>query len=124
MGKSRGDHVPDRGNGNEEAKMKLDAIMIREIDNVATALRDIQRQERIILGLGEKKKGFMVYQAIPYGHKFSIRDINKGEDIVKYGEIIGRAISDIPSGTHAHIQNIESLRGRGDLDAEEPQHGI
>ena len=32
---------------------------------------------------------------IPAGHKFALKDIKKGEYIVKYGEIIGRAIEDI-----------------------------
>lgn len=111
----------DREKGTE---MKIDAIVIKENDNVGTALRDIQRQEKIIIGLGEQKKEFMVYQPIPYGHKFTIRNINKGEDIIKYGETIGRAVCEIPSGTHAHIQNIESLRGRGDLDASQGKHEI
>lgn len=104
--------------------MRIDAIVIKENDNVATALKDIQAQEKIIIGLGEEKKEFTVYQTIPYGHKFAVRDINKGEDIIKYGETIGRAVCDVPSGTHAHVQNIESLRGRGDLDASQGQHGI
>jgi altronate dehydratase small subunit len=44
-----------------------------------------------------------------------VGDISKGLDILKYGEVIGRATKNIASGTHAHIHNIESLRGRGDL---------
>ena len=52
---------------------------------------------------------------ISYGHKFAVRDIRAGDSILKYGETIGRATEDIPSGRHAHIHNIESLRGRGDL---------
>ena len=43
------------------------------------------------------------------------RDIRAGDSILKYGETIGRATEDIPAGRHAHIHNIESLRGRGDL---------
>jgi altronate dehydratase small subunit len=105
-------------------KKRIDAIVIQEIDNVATALREIQGRERIIVGMGEKKREFLVHQAIPYGHKLATRNISKGEDIIKYGEIIGRAICDIPSGTYAHIQNIESLRGRGDLETKERPHGI
>ena len=46
-----------------------------------------------------------------------MKDIALGENILKYGEVIGRATKDIRAGTHAHIHNIESLRGRGDLKA-------
>ena len=95
--------------------MKIDAIMISEKDNVATALREIELKERVTIGIGENKKEIFVQEHIPYGHKFAVMDIKKGENILKYGEVVGRATIDIPSGTHAHVQNIESLRGRGDL---------
>ena len=96
--------------------MKTDAIMIKEQDNVATALRDIQPDEKAVIGIGERDKQVLIQEYIPYGHKFAVKNIRKGENILKYGEIIGRATRNIPSGAHAHIQNIESLRGRGDLE--------
>jgi hypothetical protein len=40
------------------------------------------------------------------------------------GEVIGRATQAIPTGRHAHVHNIESLRGRGDLAAGEAAHGV
>ena len=55
-------------------------------------------------------------QDIPFGHKFAVTGIEKGVHIIKYGEIIGRATCPIRQGAHAHVQNIESLRGRGDLE--------
>jgi altronate dehydratase len=30
-------------------------------------------------------------QAIPLGHKFALRDIEAGEPVIKYGEVIGLA---------------------------------
>jgi altronate dehydratase small subunit len=65
--------------------------------------------------VGDDSREILVKEAIPYGHKFAVKDIASGEDILKYGEIIGRATKGIGAGEHAHIQNIESLRGRGDL---------
>jgi len=99
--------------------MKIDAILIKEQDNVATALRDIQPKERAIVGVGDGYKKILIREHIPYGHKFAVRDISVGANILKYGEIIGRATQDIASGAHAHIQNIDSLRGRGDLEPKE-----
>jgi len=95
--------------------MQIDAIMIKGQDNVATALRDIQPNEEITVGVGDEAKPFVVQEFISYGHKFSVKDIALRENILKYGEIIGRATKEIRAGTHAHIHNIESLRGRGDL---------
>ena len=96
--------------------MKIDSIVIKEKDNVATALRDLKPKEEITIGIEDNKKEFLIEEHIPFGHKFAVKEIVKGEDILKYGEVIGRATNDIASGTHAHIQNIESLRGRGDLE--------
>jgi altronate dehydratase small subunit len=66
--------------------------------------------------MGDEAKPFVVKEFISYGHKFSVNDIALGEKILKYGEIIGQATKEIRAGTHAHIHNIESLRGRGDLE--------
>ena len=96
--------------------MKRDAIVIKEDDNVATALRDLAAGETVSVGVGEAMVAVAVVDAITFGHKFAMRDIAAGEDILKYGEVIGRATAGIPAGAHAHVQNIESLRGRGDLE--------
>ena len=96
--------------------MKIDAIMIKLEDNVATALRDLKSKEAATISVGEIQKQMKVVEDIPYGHKFAVMNIEKGDNIIKYGEIIGRATHFIEEGAHAHIQNIESLRGRGDLD--------
>jgi altronate dehydratase small subunit len=96
--------------------MKVDAIMIKEEDNVATALRDLSRDENAEVSVGDKRVTVHIQEPIAYGHKFAARDIKRGENIIKYGEVIGSATGDIHSGSHAHVHNIESHRGRGDLE--------
>jgi altronate dehydratase small subunit len=98
--------------------MTIDAIMINDKDNVATALRDIQADELVTVNIGTSHKRMQVREDISYGHKFATKDIKKGGLILKYGETIGRAMNHIDKGAHAHIHNIESLRGRGDLAKE------
>ncbi len=95
--------------------MKRDAIVIKEADNVATALRSLSCREKVAVGVGDRTISVTMLDVVEFGHKFAITDISRGQDIVKYGEVIGRATADIAVGAHAHIQNIESLRGRGDL---------
>ena len=53
---------------------------------------------------------------VPFGHKIAVRYIKSGEPIVKYGEIIGDANTDIKTGEYVHIHNMEARRGRGDLE--------
>ena len=98
--------------------MKQNAIMIKAQDNVATALRDLDAGRTYQFVAGKETLSVTMKESIAYGHKFAAVDISKGADIIKYGEIMGRATADISQGAHAHVQNIESLRGRGDLKKE------
>lgn len=42
------------------------------------------------------------------GHKYAVRDMQKGESIVKYGYPIGIAETDIKAGEHVHTQNLRT----------------
>ena len=42
------------------------------------------------------------------GHKYALRDIPKGEPVVKYGFPIGEAARDIKAGEHVHTHNLKS----------------
>ncbi len=95
--------------------MAIDAIVLHSADNVATAVQDLKAGQKATVRLGRELHYVTLAEDIPYGHKFAVRPITQGEDIFKYGEVIGRATVNIEAGCHAHVQNIESLRGRGDL---------
>jgi len=92
------------------------ALRVDDLDNVATIFfndckdgQDVEVQD---------KKGntdmIKVIGDVPFGHKIAVRDIKKGEKIMKYGECIGAALSDIKRGEYVHVHNLEALRGRGD----------
>ncbi len=42
------------------------------------------------------------------GHKYALRDISCGENIIKYGNPIGHAICDIKQGEHVHTHNVKT----------------
>ena len=42
------------------------------------------------------------------GHKYALRDIKLGENIIKYGNPIGHAICDIKKGEHVHTHNVKT----------------
>lgn len=46
---------------------------------------------------------------LPMGHKAALRDIKKGESVIKYGFPIGEATEDIPKGAHVHTHNLKTL---------------
>ena len=45
---------------------------------------------------------------IPAGHKIALKDIKKGEVIIKYGMVIGKASQDIKQGEWVHSHNLKS----------------
>jgi altronate hydrolase len=49
-------------------------------------------------------------QDIEFGHKYALRDIAQGEDVLKYGLPIGRALVDIRAGEWVHVHNCRSAR--------------
>ena len=73
-------------------------------DNCATSLMSLAENEVIEL-LDRKIK---LSQPISSGHKFALIEIKKGENVIKYGEIIGIATDDINIGDWIHIHNIKS----------------
>jgi altronate dehydratase small subunit len=91
------------------------AIILDAKDNVATLLTDVDANDEVKVMLGEKATEFNVQERIQFGHKFAVKPIKRGENVVKYGEVIGQATEDIAKGRHVHVHNLESLRGRGDL---------
>ena len=91
------------------------AIVMHANDNVATAVKNIQLKEKIELIVDGDSREIEIKDPIPLGHKFAIEPIIKGQDIVKYGECIGKATEDIDVGKRVHVHNVESTRGRGDL---------
>lgn len=47
-------------------------------------------------------------EQIPAGHKYALRSIAKGEYVIKYGEIIGKATQDIQEREWVHTHNVKS----------------
>jgi altronate dehydratase small subunit len=92
-----------------------DSLVMNEKDDVATVLRDMPVGERMRYRKGESAETIVLLNPIAFGHKVAITSIKLGDDVYKYGDIIGRATQDIEPGEHVHVHNIEGVRGRGDL---------
>lgn len=75
-------------------------IVISPKDLVGVALVSLKK--------GEEAEGVTLAEDIEKGHKFALRDIKKDEHIIKYGEVIGRATSDIKAGEHIHSHNMST----------------
>ena len=102
-------------------KDKPIAIQASTKDNVATIFAEdiVAGTEVVVLDPSGTRTLMAVREDIPYGHKFALRDIAEGEQITKYGEEIGVATRDIAVGAYVHVHNLDSMRGRGDLEGDE-----
>lgn len=86
------------------------AIQIDEKDNVATATSDVGSGEIIdvLSSEGEVVSKPIVIGSIPFGHKIALVDFDKGDKVIKYGEVIGVASEKIKVGEWVHTHNVES----------------
>ncbi|GLB61507.1 UxaA family hydrolase [Cytobacillus sp. NCCP-133] len=89
-------------------------LFLNEKDSVAMALSDIPAGAQVTVKAEEREICVKILEPIRFGHKFAVRAIPQGDDIIKYGEVIGAAVVPIDVGEHVHVHNLEGKRGRGD----------
>lgn len=82
-------------------------MIINKKDNVAVALKKIEKG----FCVQWEGKNVELQEEIPQGHKFLIKDVKKGEDIIKYGNPIGHATEDLQAGAWIHIHNMKTNLG-------------
>jgi hypothetical protein len=84
------------------------AILLNAKDDVATALTDLSSGESVAVSLEDVSAEVVLREDIQFGHKYTLHDIAKGEDILKYGLPIGQALADIQAGEWVHVHNCRS----------------
>lgn len=88
----------------QEGEMKeFNALLIDPRDNVAVVLEDIPKGGMVRLAGGGS---LPATEDIPCSHKVALVDLSRGEDVVKYGEVIGKAARDIARGSWVHTHNL------------------
>jgi altronate dehydratase small subunit len=90
-----------------------DAIVLDDADGVATALRPLKAGQTIQVRYPGRIAELTPSEAIPLCHKVAVADLEPGEPLRKYGEVIGEASAPILRGAWVHVHNLRSLRGRG-----------
>ncbi len=77
---------------------------IHEMDNVAVALDEVAEGESVSCG----SISFVAKEAIPKGHKVALTPLKKGQEVIKYGNVIGVMGEEAPQGGWLHDHNILS----------------
>ncbi len=91
------------------------ALQMKPNDNTATVLEEVQPGEPVAVRMGDELTTVIAVDKVPFAFKIALADIPKGGMIYKYGEVIGKASTDIKQGAMVHVHNLEGTRGRGDL---------
>jgi len=87
------------------------AIQIDGRDNVATVTSDVGAGEvvDVLSPEGSVLMAPKVVDDIGFGHKVALLGLSLGENVVKYGEVIGVASRPIRVGEWVHTHNVESV---------------
>ncbi|WP_312100092.1 altronate dehydratase family protein [Lachnoclostridium sp.] len=82
-------------------------VKINSKDNVAVALSDLAK------GMTLEVDGVAVtlIEDIPRGHKFTLTNLNEGENVIKYGFPIGHLTQSAEMGAWVHTQNVKTNLG-------------
>jgi len=81
-------------------------IMIHKVDNVIT-VTDVVYSGEVVIYNGNQS--FTVLEDTPIYHKIACCPIKKGEEVIKYGEIVGIATENISAGAWVHVHNLKSV---------------
>ncbi len=91
-----------------------------QIKDAAAGMRDVVRlnpDDNLVIALRDLSPGFQpdgvpvpLLGPVARGHKIATASIAAGENVIRYGQIIGQAKVDIAPGEHIHVQNL----GMGD----------
>ena len=86
------------------------AVRLHHDDNILIAVDALDAGAALPEGQVEAR------QPVPAGHKVASTAIRTGENVVKYGQIIGRASCDIAPGDHVHGHNLAMSEHRQGYD--------
>jgi hypothetical protein len=77
-------------------------LILDSRDNIAVCLADIVAGDTI----EQDDITIKAIDSIPRGHKIATSPISKNDGIIKYGERMGHAVTEIAIGEHVHVHNI------------------
>ncbi len=75
-------------------------IRLHAADNVVIALQDLPAGAKV------EHVAAPLPGPVPRGHKIALRALAEGEQVIRYGQIIGQASAPIAAGAHVHSHNL------------------
>ncbi|MBQ9904710.1 MAG: UxaA family hydrolase [Synergistaceae bacterium] len=89
--------------------MKINALMIDETDNVVTCVEEVSAGSDVVYRKGNDILTVKAIDDIPYCHKAALKDFAEGEDVIKYGESLGKTNVAVKKGGWLWDGNMHSV---------------
>ncbi|MGQ9694465.1 MAG: UxaA family hydrolase [Thermodesulfobacteriota bacterium] len=92
------------------------AIVLNSKDNVGVAVENIKKGNMVNLEVVQGNNfSLLAVEDIPFGFKIALRDIPKGAEVIKHGEIMGSATAQIKAGSMVHVHNVQGKRAQKEV---------
>ena len=89
--------------------MKINALLMDEKDNVVTRVEDVPAGGKVVYRRGNEFCTLQAEEEILNCHKIALVSLKEGDDVVKYGELIGKTSQPIAKGHWVSHVNIFSV---------------
>ena len=84
--------------------METKYLKINPADNVVVAITDLKAGEII----SDEGANVVLKEDVPAGHKVTLKDLNEGENVIKYGYPIGHVRQDVEAGKWINENQIQT----------------
>lgn len=89
--------------------MKINALLIDDVDNVVTCVAEVPAGADVLYRKGDEVLSLKAEEDIPYCHKVALKDFAEGDEVIKYGEMIGRTNVAVKKGHWLWDKNVYSV---------------
>lgn len=89
--------------------MEINALLMDPKDNVVTCVAEVEAGSQVVYRRGDELCSITAEETIPFCHKIALTDFKEGEEVLKYGELIGKTSQPIAKGTWVSHKNIYSI---------------
>ena len=89
--------------------MKINALMIDESDNVFTCVEEVSAGNEVYYRKGNDILSVTAIEDIPYCHKVALKDFAEADDVIKYGESLGKTTCAVKKGGWLWDGNMRSV---------------
>jgi altronate hydrolase len=91
--------------------MKNNILQLHPSDTIIVALRNLQAGQSV----EHNGKKYTFIENIPAKHKFYLKDMPAGTDIIMYGVLVGKTQVDVLSGSRVSTENLRHASGEYDF---------